>query len=338
MSAMTRKPLKMISEDSRPVLILLTLLVAIFVAFTFLHKEFLSTRNISNLLKHASVSSMFALGALFVVVVGHFDLSFHLVCSLSGMTTSFLIANNVPVLPSIAAGLAAGAVFGFCNGVAIGKLKLPDMVTTIATGAIAWGFAWIYSDGSYIWKNATTSGILLLNDALIVGIPLPVILMLAMYLLAHVVLHLSRFGRCFYSTGENRVAAIFSGVRVRAYIIAAFMVCAVLASVGAIMGNASQGSGSVRVGMVYLLPAYATIFLGSAIFKKPTVHGTFLAALFISTMLNGFTLMAVPYYYSDFMIGLVLIVALALSSSMVVRTRFGTRRAGGGESRKEVAR
>jgi ribose transport system permease protein len=338
MSAMTRKPLKMISEDSRPVLIFLTLLVAIFVAFAFLHKEFLSTRNISNLLKHASVSSMFALGALFVVVVGHFDLSFHLVCSLSGMTTSFLIANNVPVLPSIAAGLAAGAVFGFCNGVAIGKMRLPDMVTTIATGAIAWGFAWIYSDGSYIWKNATTSGILLLNDALIFGIPLPVILMLAMYLLAHVVLHLSRFGRCFYSTGENRVAAIFSGVRVRAYIIAAFMICAVLASVGAIMGNASQGSGSVRVGMVYLLPAYATIFLGSAIFKKPTVHGTFLAALFISTMLNGFTLMAVPYYYSDFMIGLVLIVALALSSSMVVRTRFGTRRAGGGESRKEVAR
>jgi simple sugar transport system permease protein/ribose transport system permease protein len=337
MSAMTRKPLKMISEDSRPVLIFLMLLVAIFVVFSFLHREFLSTRNISNLLKHASVSSMFALGALFVVVVGHFDLSFHLVCSLSGMTTSFLIANNVPVLPSIAAGLAAGAVFGFCNGIAIGKMRLPDMVTTIATGAIAWGFAWIYSDGSYIWKNATTSGILLLNDALIFGIPLPVILMLAMYFLANVVLHWSRFGRCFYSTGENRVAAIFSGVRVRAYIIAAFMICAVLASVGAIMGNASQGSGSVRVGMVYLLPAYATIFLGSAIFKKPTVYGTFLAALFISTMLNGFTLMAVPYYYSDFMIGLVLIVALALSSSMVVRTRFGTRRAGGGESRKEVA-
>ncbi len=334
---MTGKPLNRISEDSRPVLIFLTLLVAIFVAFAFLHKEFLSTRNISNLLKHASVSSMFALGALFVVVVGHFDLSFHLVCSLSGMTTSFLIASNVPVLPSIAAGLAAGAVFGFCNGVAIGKLKLPDMVTTIATGAIAWGFAWIYSDGSYIWKNATTSGILLLNDALIFAIPLPVILMLAMYLLAQVVLHWSRFGRCFYSTGENRIAAVFSGIRVRAYIVAAFMVCAVLASVGAIMGNASQGSGSVRVGMVYLLPAYATIFLGSAIFKKPTVYGTFLAALFISTMLNGFTLMAVPYYYSDFVIGLVLIAALALSSNMVVRTRIGTRRTGKGVSRKEVA-
>jgi ribose/xylose/arabinose/galactoside ABC-type transport system permease subunit len=268
---------------------------------------------------------LFALGALFVVVVGHFDLSFHLVCSLAGMTTSFLIAGDVTVIPSIFAGLFVAAVFGFGNGTAVGRLKLPDMVTTIATGAIAWGFAWIYSDGAYIWKNATTSGILLINDALILHIPLPVILMVTLYLFLYVVLHRSRFGRGFYSTGENRTAAIFSGIKVKAYITAAFIICAILASLGAIMGNASQGSGSVRVGMVYLLPAYATIFLGSAIFRKPTVHGTFLAALFISVMLNGFTLMAVPYYYSDFIIGLVLIVALSVSSDIVLTKKPKTR-------------
>jgi ribose transport system permease protein len=316
---------KRVSAASKSIITFLLLLVLVFVAFTFLHKQFLSTRNISNLLKHAAINSMFALGALFVVVVGHFDLSFHLVCSLAGMTTSYLIASDVTVIPSIFAGLFVGAIFGFGNGLAVGRLRLPDMVTTIATGAIAWGFAWIYSDGAYIWKNATTSGILLINDALILHIPLPVILMLALYLLSYVILHLSRFGRCFYSTGENRTAAIFSGINVRAYITTAFIICAVLASLGAILGNASQGSGSVRVGMVFLLPAYATIFLGSAIFKKPTVYGTFLAALFISIMLNGFTLMAVPYYYSDFIIGLVLLVALGLSSDIVLKRRPGTR-------------
>jgi ribose/xylose/arabinose/galactoside ABC-type transport system permease subunit len=253
------------------------------------------------------------------------------------MTTSFLIANEVTVIPSIFAGLLVGGLFGLGNGLAVGRLKLPDMVTTIATGAVAWGFAWIYSDGSYIWKNATTSGILLINDALILRVPLPVILMLALYVLSHFVLHLSRFGRCFYSTGENRMAAIFSGINVRAYVAAAFIICAVLSSLGAIIGNASQGSGSVRVGMVYLLPAYATIFLGSAIFRKPTVYGTFLAALFISIMLNGFTLMAVPYYYSDFIIGLVLLVALGISSDMVLKRKARTRRAGSVESRKEAA-
>ncbi len=331
------KSATVLSDESRPVIIFLVLVAMVFVLFAFLHSQFLSGRNLFNLLKHASVNSMFALGVLFVVVVGHFDLSFHLVCSLGGMTTSFLIASDVPVIPSIIAGLCVGGVFGVLNGVTIGRLRFPDMVTTIATGAIAWGFAWIYSDGSYIWKNATTSGILLVNDAVILYIPLPVILMLALYAFSFLVLHRSRFGRGFYSTGENRIAAIFSGINVTAYVIAGFTICAVLASLGAIIGNASQGAGSVRVGMVFLLPAYATVFLGSAIFRKATVYGTFLASLFISIMLNGFTLMAVPYYFSDFIIGLVLIVALGLSSDVVVRRRFGATRQSKGESRKEVA-
>jgi ribose transport system permease protein len=326
-----------ISEETKPIIMFVVLLVLIVLVFSLLNKEYLSGRNISNLLKHASINSLFALGALFVVVVGHFDLSFHLVCSLAGMTTSYLIAQEMPALPSIFSGLLVAAAFGFGNGVAVGKLKMPDMVTTIATGAIAWGFAWIYSDGAYIWRNATTSGILLINDALVVHVPLPVILMLAIYLISFLVLHSSRFGRCFYSTGENRTAALFSGVNVAAYIIAAFMICAVLSSLGAILGNASQGSGSVRVGMVYLLPAYATIFLGSAIFKKPTVHGTFLAAIFISVMLDGFTLLAVPYYYSDLIIAIVLLIALVLSSDWVTKKRTLKRAASGPGTSSEVS-
>jgi simple sugar transport system permease protein/ribose transport system permease protein len=332
---MTRR--RTVSEEARPVIIFLALLVVIVVVFALLHKQYLSGRNIATLLKHASINSLFALGALFVVIVGHFDLSFNMVCSFAGMTTSYLIAEGAPVLPSIFAGLAAGAVFGLGNGVTVGRLRMPDMVTTIATGAIAWGFAWIYSDGAYIWKNATTSGILLINDALVLSVPLPVILMAGLYLLAFLVLHASRFGRCFYSTGENRTAAIFSGVNVTSYVVAAFVICAVLTSLGAVLGNASQGSGSVRVGMVYLLPAYATVFLGSAIFRKPTVYGTLLAALFISVMLNGFTLLAVPYYYSDLIIGIVLIVALGLSSDILMKRRFRKRAVAAAEPGREPA-
>ena len=67
--------------------------------------------------------------------------------------------------------------------------------------------------------------------------------------------------------------------------------------------------------------AYASTFLGSAVFRKTTIYGTFLAALFLATLLNGFTLMAVPYYYSDFIIGIVLILALTLSTDIVFRKR-----------------
>ncbi|HET6414124.1 MAG TPA: ABC transporter permease [Anaeromyxobacter sp.] len=311
-----------------PVIVFLVVIALVFAAFSLLHGQFLSARNLTNLLRHASIFSIFALGVLFVVVVGHFDLSFYLVCGLAGMTTSWLIAVEVPAPWSVGVGLVVGALFGIANGVAIGRWKLPDMVTTIGTGAVAWGFAWIYSKGSYIWQNARTSGILLLNDGTILRLPVPVVFMLGTYLLALLAVHRSRFGRGFYATGENRVAAVFSGVHVEAFIVAAFTICAVLTSMGAILSNASQGAGSVRVGMVFLLPAYATVFLGSAVFRKATVHGTLVASLFISLMLNGFTLMAVPYYYSDLIVGIVLIVALALSSDTLSRLRESLRRAG----------
>ena len=216
-------------------------------------------------------------------------------------------------------------------------MKLPDIVTTVATGAIAWGFAWIYSGGAYIWGNVLTSGILKLNDTVVFGVPLPVILMVSLYFIAYLILHRSRHGRCFYATGDNRVTAIFSGVSTKYYIVAAFAFCAATTSFGAIMSNTSQGSGSVRVGLVFLLSAYATIFLGSAVFRKTTIYGTFLAGLFLATLLNGFTLMAVPYYYSDFVIGIVLIFALILSTDIVSRKRTGKRRPGVHDLNREVA-
>ncbi|UCE54323.1 MAG: ABC transporter permease [Desulfobacterales bacterium] len=322
---MTEKNKKIISAETRPVVVFFLLLAFIVIVFSFLHDQFLTSRNIATLLKHASVSAMFALGATFVVVVGHFDISFPMVSSLAGMTTSFMIAKDIHVMLAIFIGLAVGIAFGLINGVAVGIMKLPDIVTTIGTGALSWGFAWIYSGGAYIWENVLTSGILEINDSVIVGIPFPVILLLSLYFIAFLILHRSRHGRSFYATGDNRVAAIFSGVKTKYYIVAAFAFCAATTSLGAIMSNASQGSGSVRVGLVFLLPAYAPIFLGNAVFRKTTIYGTFMASMFIATMLNGFTLMAVPYYYSDFIIGIVLIIALSISTDVVVKKRKGSR-------------
>ncbi len=333
---MASRKKQLFSSETIPIVIFFIIFGLVIVAFSLMHEHFFTVRNISTLLKHASISAIFALGVTFVVVVGHFDLSFPMVCALAGMTNSFLIAKDIHVVLSVAAGLAVGVFFGLLNGLAIGKLKMPDIVTTVGIGAIAWGFAYMYSGGAYIYGNVLTSGILELNDTVWLGAPLPAILMGVFYLLGYLILHRSRFGRCFYSTGDNRVAAIFSGVNVKLYILVAFIICAALASFGAIMSNASQGQGNVRVGLVFLLNAYATVFLGSAVFKKPTIYGTFFAALFIATMLNGFTLMTISYFYMDFIIGMVLITALCLSTDLFFKQRGGKAHSDFPDSMDEV--
>ena len=308
-----------ISDDAKTVLIFLSLLFIIVVVFSQLHQGFLTLHNIINMLKHVSVTAVVALGLTFVIVVGHYDLSFPWVGTLGGITMAFMIAREFGFISCIVVGLACGLLWGVINGVAVGRLRMPDVILTIGTGSIAWGWAYIYSDGAYIYDNFLTSGILELNDGRLLGIPYPVILMGVMYLIAYLFLHRSVHGRRLYATGDNRVAAVFSGVRVNTYIVVAFAICGVLGSLATILIVAAQGQGGGRSGLTLLMPANASVYLGISVFKKPTILGTFLGSTLLGVMLNGFTLLSVPFYSSDLIISITLVIALGLSNEIVLQ-------------------
>ena len=310
---------KNVSDDAKTVIVFFGLLGVIVVVFSQLHEGFLTLNNIINMLKHVSVTALVALGLTFVIVVGHYDISFPWVGTLGGITTAFMIAQEFNVILCILVGIACGLLWGSINGLAVGRLRMPDVILTIGTGSIAWGWAYIYSDGAYIYDNFLTSGILELNDGRLLGIPYPVILMGIMYLIAYLLLQRSIHGRRLYATGDNQVAAMFSGVRVNNYIITSYAICGGLACLATILIVAAQGQGGGRSGLNLLMPAYASVYLGTSVFKKPTVLGTFLGATLLAVMLNGFTLMSVPFYSSDLIISMTLLIALGLSNEIVFK-------------------
>lgn len=315
------------SDTFKPIAIFLMMIVLMFILFGLFEydKGFLSTRNIRMLFTHMSISAIAALGLTYVVAVGHFDMSFYLVGCLAAMTTSwfnktdlmmnsFMLGNiHAFVIPAVLAGIAVGCLWGLVSGIAVGVFKLDDMVTTIGTGFMAFGMAYFYTKGSFIYDNFLTSGITQINDAKWFSIPFPIILMAGLYFISYLFLNRSKHGRCFYATGSNKVAAIFSGVKVKHYIIIAFVVCSGFTSLAAIMTTAAQGVGSVKASLNFLMPAYAAVYIGIAVFKKPTVIGTFFGALFSAIMLNGFTLMALPFYLSDLIIATAMIIAIMAS-------------------------
>lgn len=308
-----KKHLKVFSQDTFSVLIFFVLLTIVMFVFSTLNENFMTVNNLTRALKHLSITSLTALGLTFVVAVGHSDMSFHFLSCFAGMTMSFLIGLGVPPLPSILVGLLAGALVGILNGIVVGKYKLPDMIATIAIGSVVWGIAYLYSNGSYIYKNFLTSGIITFSDGRIFGLPYPVIYLFGFYFIAYILLHRTRFGRGFYAVGSNRVAARFSGINVERYILIAFMICAFLASFTNMLLTASQGNGNVKGGLVLLMPAWAAVFVGISIFKKPSVIGTFFGAFLISIMQNGFTLMNAPFYIMDLIVGATLIGAILIS-------------------------
>lgn len=274
--------------------------------------NFLSLTNVTAIFRHMSATGVAALGLTFVIVVNRFDLSFPGIASFGAMTLGTLIVLGYPLWMAILIGVAAGAILGLVNGIAIGMFDLPDIVTTIAVGSVALGLSFLYSGGMTLSDNFMLSGILDINDQKILGISGPVFIMLALYLAAGIVLHATRFGRGLYATGENAVAAHFSGIRVKALIAFAFVMCGALACWAAIMLSAQSGRSDVTAGNGFLMPAYASVFLGAALFGRASAPASFAGALLISTILNGCTLLAIPYYYSDAIISAILITAIAI--------------------------
>jgi len=308
-----KKPL--LTSERAVLLLYLSLLGGAAAYFAAKSPVFLTAGNLLNLLKHMSVFALAGLGLTFVIVVGYADMSFHFVSCFAGMTMAYAIARGLPPLAAIAIACAAAVAFGAINGLLVGRLKLPDMVATIGVGTIAWGMGYLYSNGSEIYENFRESGITKLSDARLGGAPLPAILMVGAYILAAVVLHRTALGRRFYAIGRNPVAARFSGVKVEWVVAVAFIVSAVLASFANMIQCASQGDAKVNGGLMLLMPAYATVFVGMSLLKKPTVPGTFLGALMIAIVQNGFTLTGrADAFYMDFIVGIALIVSIALSS------------------------
>ena len=289
----------------------LILLAAVAGTFTYFIPAYISGGNVHALLRHMSVQGLAALGLTFVIVVRHFDLSFPGVASLGAMTMGWLIASGHGLAFSVGGGVGVGLLIGVLNGLAVARCRLPDIVTTIATGGVAIGLSYFYSNGSSISENFFMSGILDLNDSRLLGLDMPVFILFAAAAAASVVLHASRFGRAFYATGQNPLSAHFSGVHTRSYVLAAFAICGAFACIAIVLLVASSGAANVSAGNQLLMPAFAAVYLGAALFGRPSVPATLAGTLLMSAMLNGFTLLAIPYFYSDAIVSTVLIGAIA---------------------------
>jgi len=130
-------------------------------------------------------------------------------------------------------------------------------------------------------------------------------------------------GRGFYATGEAKHPAYLSGIPVRRYVIASFCICAVFATLAAIMATAGGGKADLRVGVNFLMPAYASVYLGAAVFGRPSAPATLLGSAFMTTLIDGFTLLGVPYYYADAVVSGALLLAVVLSNRDLQRAVAG---------------
>lgn len=290
----------------------LALVAAVVAIFALIEPRYLSMRNLTAVTRHMAANGLAALGLTFVVVVRKYDLSFPGIASFAAMTIGFLIAGGYSLGVALAAGLAVGTAIGLVNGFAVAYGRLPDIVTTIATGSIVGGMAFLYTGGRTIFQNFMTSGLIDLNDIRLFGLNASFYFLIAIYGLAYMVLHRSRLGAAFQATGENPVSAHLSGIPVRRYTMGAFAVCAATAVLAVVLILAESGTADTNEGANFLMPAYAAVFLGAALLGGASIPATLAGTALITILLDGFSLLGVPYYYSDGVVSLILLAGVVL--------------------------
>ncbi|WP_280770572.1 ABC transporter permease [Salipaludibacillus daqingensis] len=300
----------------------LILIVLLIIFFSTMNQNFLQTSNLVNILRSISIVTIIGVGITISLSVDGFDLSVGSVASLANaVVISMFVWYQQPAVIAIGAGLMAALLVGAFNAFMIVKVKIPDLLLTLATMFIIQGVALSYTRGATISQNMIMSdgtyaeGQISPFFAKLGQIPWIIIIMLIVVVVVHIFLTYTKHGRYMYVIGGNKEAARLSGIPVNKYKILAYLLSASFAAIGGMVLASRVMTAEINAGGPYLMDAVAAAFIGFAVLGagKPNAFGTFIGAVLIGILANGLVMMSVPYYAMDIVKGTVLALALALT-------------------------
>lgn len=312
----------------------LIIMVLLFIFFSITRPVFLTPSNLLSILLGLTIYAILALGETFPLIVNGMDLSIGAIASLSVMVSSYcMVISELKGYYAIIICLFMGATIGLINGLLIVKLKIPDLLTTLGMMFLVQGLQLIPSAGRSIGngmslpngetaKGVFDEGFKFLGQGRLFDIiPIPVAFMFIIAVIVFIVLSLTRYGRIFYAIGGNSEAARLVGVNIYKYRILAYIISGFVASFAGIVLAARVGRGDVSSGGTLLMDAIASALIGYAVLgaQKPNPFGTIVGAIFIGMLINGLTMLNVPYYTQDFIKGCVLVIALAFTFGLSKR-------------------
>jgi len=296
-----------------------------FLGFGLVEPSFWSWTNMFSILLGVTIVGILALGVTFTLIIDGFDLSIGATAAFCVMISSYvMVVLNMNYMYAILAAILSGVIIGFINGLLIVKAKIPDLLATlgmmfliqglqlIPSAGMSIGTGMILPDGTETEGEFAQQFLYLGQGRLFDTIPIPVIAFAIIAIVSYVILQYTKWGRILYAIGGNEKAVKLAGVSVQRYKIAAYVISGTISATGGILLAARIGRGDVTSGGGLLLDAVAAALIGYAVLgvKKPNALGSVVGVIFIGMLLNGLTMLSLPYYTQDFIKGVVLVAAL----------------------------
>lgn len=294
-------------------LVIVSIGIGIAVYFKAGENLFFTSDNILTLLRQASFNAIMAAGVSVVIITAGIDLSIGSVWALASVVMAYVCVNTkLAWILSVFIGLLVGLTCGIVNGCGVTLLRIPPFVATLGMMSIARGLAEVITGGFQI--SGLPEAFQWWGQGDILGVPVPVIIALAVIVLTWALLKFNRLGRYIYAVGGNEAASHLSGVPVKRVKFFAYAYCGTLAALAGLLATARMGSVRPSDALGYELDAIAASVIGgiSLMGGQGSVLGTAVGAALIGVLRNGMVLLDVSAFWQKVVIGIVIIVAVAL--------------------------
>jgi ribose transport system permease protein len=286
-------------------------LIALFIALSIASPEFLTSDNLFNIGSQTAVTAIIAIGMTFVIVTAGIDLSVGSLSALSGVVGAKLMvgAGLAPVF-AILGGVIVGALVGVANGVLVTLAGLAPFIATLGMMSVARGLVYIITGAVAVF--GVPDSFRLLGQGQLGALPIPILVIIVVAVLAHIVLSRTKLGRYSYAIGSNLQAARLSGIPVRGYLIAVYVLSGALAGFGGMIAASRTASGQPNFGLGLELDAIAAAVIGGASLfgGQGTIAGTLIGAFLIGLVRDGSVLLNINVFYQDVIIGVIIWLAV----------------------------
>lgn len=313
--------------------------------------SFLTVDNLLNVLRQASINGIISIGMMLVILTRGIDLSVGSVLALATIVAADMLTSGILIplrdpalafstlqshdasamitnvltpdayvlgfspLGAIVVALLVGALAGMVSGALVTYINIPPFIATLGMMTFARGAALLYAEGQPISDlGELGAGFRYLGSAELGQIPVPVVVMLLVYLLAYLILNQTAFGRYIYALGNNQQAAFLSGLPVRRVLLFVYAAAGLLAALAGVILAGRIDSAQPSAGAMFEFDAIAAVVVGGTSFSggEGTVWGTLIGVLIIAVLDNGLNLLGVSSFYQDIAKGAVIALALLL--------------------------
>ena len=286
-------------------------LIAISIFVGIASPSFFTEYNIISVLRQASINGLLAFGLTVVIISGGIDLSVGSILAVSSMVMALMINSGTNPFIAMIVALLIGAAVGIINGVLIAKGKLQPFIATLGTMMVFRGATLYISNG--VPASKLGEGLIgWIGRGYFLGIPIPVYVLIIIFLIFHYFLRNTTFGKRIYAIGGNEKAARLSGVNVENNIIYIYMISGILAALAGIILTSRVDSAVPTAGQGYELTAIAAAVIGGTSLAggKGRAVGTIVGALIIAVIVNGLNLVGTSPYLQQIITGLVIVFAV----------------------------